>query len=84
MQLVTGTAPWSSVLGPVLSNINGLEEEFEGTFGQFAHDIELDGSVNLLEGRKVLQKNLDKLNQWAEANHVRFIQQGHVLSPVLG
>lgn len=34
-----------------------------------ADGIKLDESVNLLEGRKVLQKNL---NQWAEANCMRF------------
>ncbi|KAF4801076.1 hypothetical protein TURU_037207 [Turdus rufiventris] len=71
IRLVTNEVPQGFILSPALFNIilNGLDEGLEGILSKFTDDIKLGEAVDSLE---VLQRDLDKLEDWANINHTKF------------
>ncbi|KAJ7409319.1 hypothetical protein WISP_115586 [Willisornis vidua] len=73
-QPLTNEVAQGSISGPVLFNIfiNYLNTALERILSKFVDDTKLGGVVDSLKGRETLQRDLEKLEDWAITKNMEF------------
>ena len=73
-KLVTSSVPHRSVLGPVLLNIfiNDIDSGIMCALSRFADNTKFNVAADLIEGRDPIQTTLERLEQWAHGNLIKF------------
>jgi len=64
-RLVTSDIPQVSILWPVLFNIiiNNIDSGIECVLSKFTNDTKMSGAVNIVEGRDIIQRDLERLEK---------------------
>ena len=79
VEVVTSSVPQGSVLALLLFIIfiSNVDDGIKCTPFRFADDTKLSSAVDPLEGRKAIQRDLDRLEKWPHVKLMRFIKAKH-------